>query len=849
MSIPDGEYDLDLSVLTEDVSDASSVGLRYQFVPPTVDRNQPVKAYEHGRECILEVPSTDTQKPILFEGTVLKTHPEAHNVASQTYFLSYSEGKPVQLNRLGRTLKVSKTRNASKTESKLQSWMSAKKDSPPDNHTAQNVPDSRPRTASKRASKKPPQKSVQKTVQKSAQEPPKPEDSQDVIIDEADFDSLNSGPEDGFPVIDFDDENSSQVNQKKDNVDDDIDDDFKALEDELAQVMGSPQSEESDADDFPASITTTPFCAYCSMKRDLDDSDSDDDYIGPSLEKSEEDKVYESDESKTNKKNGTDEAVNPDSKRSQKKRRFDVFENTIPPSDWITHSENQESPLTVLANHRGNSLVVGAFKNGTVKFWHKNKSQLDLIKSYVAHPGKAVKVVNLSSDGTRAVSIAEGDMVAKIYDLVTMDMIQSVNLGFVPRNICWYGDTTKRKLMVTTFSNGVPRVVSLDPEEDIQDEVKSMHKSPINHLVFSTKFQCFISSDENGMVEVWDENGSLPTSVGFQYKSQTDLFALKKAKSVASQLALSPNEEYFATISLPDSILRIFSMKSCKVLQEINWVSPTLKFDSYNPTIVFGTDTPILAYTAARGIEFLDIESGVVLKTLGEQDQKEKNIVLDKFVWCSASDMSGLSAEILTSNNTLLNQKLEKNPVVVASATNTSRLFIFGQNGSNSTGSRSPIKPYPSVTLHTTKGDIKLVLFQDKAPRAVENFLSLCRARYYNQVLFHRVIKGFMIQTGDPQGDGTGGDSSFGGDFDDEFHPELSHSQPYMVSMANAGPNTNRSQFFITTTSVPHLDNKHTVFGRVIEGKEVVHAIENVKTDRSDKPKTQITIVSTSIYE
>lgn len=258
MSIPDGEYDLDLSVLTQDVSDASSVGLRYQFVPPTVDRNQPVKAYEHGRECILEVPLTDTQKPILFEGTVLKTHPEAHNVASQTYFLSYSEGKPVQLNRLGRTLKVSKTRNASKTESKLQLWMSAKKDLPPNNHTAQNVPDSRPRTASKRASKKPPQKLVQKTVQKLAQEPPKPEDLQDVIIDEADFDSLNSGPEDGFPVIDFDDENSLQVNQKKDNVDDDIDDDFKALEDELAQVMGLPQSEESDADDFPALITTTP---------------------------------------------------------------------------------------------------------------------------------------------------------------------------------------------------------------------------------------------------------------------------------------------------------------------------------------------------------------------------------------------------------------------------------------------------------------------------------------------------------------------------------------------------------------------------------------------------------------
>lgn len=582
--------------------------------------------------------------------------------------------------------------------------------------------------------------------------------------------------------------------------------------------------------------------ACCSMKRDLEDSDSDDEYIGPSLEKHEGEKFHENDEKKN-------DAVNSDLKRLQKKRRFDTFENIIPLLDRITHSEDQDSPLTVLENYRGNSLVVGAFKNGTVRFWHKNKNQLDLIKSYVAHPGKAVHGLNLSSDGTRAVSIAEGDMVAKIYDPVTMDMIQSVNLGFVPKNICWYGDTTKRKLMVTTLSNGVSRVVSVDPEDDVQVEVKSMHKSRINYLVFNTKFQCFISLDENGIIEVWNENGNTPSLVGFQYKSQTDLFALKKVKSVVSHLAVSPSENYFATISLPDSKLRIFSMKSCKVIQEKNWVSPMLKFDSYSPTIVFGTNTPILAYTGSRGIEFLDIENGAVLKTLGEQDQRLQNIVFDKFVWCWASDMSGLSAEMLTSNNTLLNQKLEKNPVVVASAINTSRLYVFGQTGSKLTEQKSPKKPNPLVTLHTTKGDIKLVLFQDKAPRTVENFLLLCKTRYYNQIIFHRVIKGFMIQTGDPKGDGTGGDSSFRGDFNDEFHPDLSHSQPYMVSMANAGPNTNRSQFFITTVSAPHLDNKHTVFGRVVEGKEVVQAIENAKTDKADKPKTQIAIVSTSIYE
>ncbi|TGZ60221.1 hypothetical protein CRM22_008673 [Opisthorchis felineus] len=155
-----------------------------------------------------------------------------------------------------------------------------------------------------------------------------------------------------------------------------------------------------------------------------------------------------------------------------------------------------------------------------------------------------------------------------------------------------------------------------------------------------------------------------------------------------------------------------------------------------------------------------------------------------------------------------------------------------------------------SAILHTTLGDIHIRLFPRECPRTVENFVGHSRAGYYNGHIFHRVIKGFMIQTGCPLGTGTGGKSIWGGEFEDEFHPSLRHDRPYTVSMANAGPNTNGSQFFITVAPTPWLDNKHTVFGRVVKGMEVVQKISNIKTHaKNDKPLEDVNIISVTIKD
>ena len=138
--------------------------------------------------------------------------------------------------------------------------------------------------------------------------------------------------------------------------------------------------------------------------------------------------------------------------------------------------------------------------------------------------------------------------------------------------------------------------------------------------------------------------------------------------------------------------------------------------------------------------------------------------------------------------------------------------------------------------METNHGTIEIELFKDGAPKTVENFVGLVEKGYYDGITFHRVIENFMIQGGDPTGTGRGGESIFGKPFADEINPNLKHDQAGVLSMANAGPNTNGSQFFITLVPTPWLDGRHTVFGRVIAGLDVVQEIGNVETGAMDKP-------------
>jgi peptidyl-prolyl cis-trans isomerase A (cyclophilin A) len=179
-------------------------------------------------------------------------------------------------------------------------------------------------------------------------------------------------------------------------------------------------------------------------------------------------------------------------------------------------------------------------------------------------------------------------------------------------------------------------------------------------------------------------------------------------------------------------------------------------------------------------------------------------------------------------------------------------LLVMASHGFAAEGTEKKGPLY--ATFKTSMGDVVIQLFDDKAPKTVANFVGLAsgtkewtdpktgekvKRPLYNGTIFHRVIPGFMIQGGDPLGNGTGGP---GYKFEDEFNPDLRHTKGGILSMANAGPNTNGSQFFITLAPTLHLDNRHSVFGEVIKGQEVIVAIGNVARDARDRPIKEVVL-------
>ncbi|KAK0570214.1 Peptidyl-prolyl cis-trans isomerase cyp15 [Tilletia horrida] len=288
--------------------------------------------------------------------------------------------------------------------------------------------------------------------------------------------------------------------------------------------------------------------------------------------------------------------------------------------------------------------------------------------------------------------------------------------------------------------------------------------------------------------------------------------------------------------------------------------------------VVFDESGNFLIYATMLGIKIVNTVTNKVARLLGK-DETSRFLNLSLFQGAPAKK-AVTNIALAASDNPLAAGKEEIDPTLFCTAYKRARFYLFNREEPDNDpkgkagAERDVFNERPtreeqfvataglgqkksatatSAILHTTKGDIHLRLFPDLVPKTVENFVGLSKKAYYDGVIFHRVIPKFMVQTGDPLGDGTGGESLWGSMFEDEFVPQLKHDKPYTLSMANAGPNTNGSQFFITTVPTPHLDNKHTVFGRAVGGFDVIHAIENARTGKDDKPRDDIKILNVSL--
>ncbi|OBZ72282.1 Peptidyl-prolyl cis-trans isomerase cyp15 [Grifola frondosa] len=480
--------------------------------------------------------------------------------------------------------------------------------------------------------------------------------------------------------------------------------------------------------------------------------------------------------------------------------------------------------------------------DGHLKLWKKQDQGIEFVKHYSAHLVPII-AVSASADGQLFASVAES---VKVFDVMNFSAVLPVSDVLL---ISLMQLLSRHDQYDQIGGTGTIHLYKGCSDGNPLETINSLHRFPVHIMTYSDRYNTVISADEGRFVEYWQpfELFEPPKNVPgmWTYKSTTDLYEFKKSKSTPTCITLSPDSSSFVTFSLPDRQIHIFSFLTGKM---------TRRYDESLTAI----QEMQQAGTAVYKVEDMEFGRQLVAEReleLPGPDGRTPGMWINA-IW----DESGafvlyptlLGIKVINTVTNRVGAPARKGLTTVAAAASANPLLaeksiddksgdrdIFNECPTREeqtvassmpalTGAPSPLTN--AATIHTMFGDMHLRLFPQQAPKAVENFVSHAHSGYYEGVIFHRVIPKFMIQTGDPLGD-----------------DDLKHDRPYTVSMANAGPNTNGSQFFITTNATPWLDKKHTIFGHVLSELEVVHAIENVKMNKMDKPFDDIKIVNIDV--
>ncbi|KUI67878.1 Peptidyl-prolyl cis-trans isomerase cyp15 [Cytospora mali] len=560
----------------------------------------------------------------------------------------------------------------------------------------------------------------------------------------------------------------------------------------------------------------------------------------------------------------------PSAAAPKKKRRVLPYEklyvSALPKSTRYSKSLMHKEQLSFVTMTPNTDFLLTASVDGVVKFWKKVAEGIEFVKEFKAHQGE-IRSVSVSSDG-RSYATAGVDKSIKIFDVVTFDLLAMLPLDYTPRCVCWVHKKGASLPLLAVSDDSKPVIHIYDGRGEKQEPihtVKGLHRTPVNLIAFNNSYDCVVSTDEGGMVEYWRPCGNFekPDNV-FQFKSSTNLFDFKKAKSVPTSLAMSPSGHQFVTLSMPDRKIRVFEFATAKlhrtydesmqVIEDMQQAGTSLqKLDSVefgrrlaiereveSPThrnqanVIFDESGHFIIYGSIVGIKVLNTYTNQVVKVFGKDEQFR---ALNLTIYQGAPQKKGVTTVAMAaSNNPLLEESEARDPILIATGVGKVRFYMFTNEEEISRSSRDVQNERPDVdrkklraaqekqketgtaaVIHTTYGDIHIRLFPDAAPKAVENFVTHSKRGYYNNVIFHRVIRKFMIQTGDPLGDGTGGESIWGKEFEDEFS-SLKHDKPYT----------------------------HTIFGRAVQGLDVIHKIENVRTHK-ERPEEDIKILNIDI--
>jgi len=557
----------------------------------------------------------------------------------------------------------------------------------------------------------------------------------------------------------------------------------------------------------------------------------------------------------------------------------EMYEKSYMHRDVVTH-------LVVTAT----DFIVTASRDGQLKFWKKQQTGVDFVKHFRAHLAPIVGL-SVTFDGTLLATSA-ADKGLKIFDVQSFDMIHWIKLDYTPGPCEWIGGSSSSRALLACADANEPLIRLYDGGSGDTAPVHELriHASPVLQIKRNVTCGSVISVDAKGVIEYWRNDGGdgLPAGLGFRHKTETHLYELAKCKARPTSLSVSPDGAHFAVTS-SDAKVRLFRYATGKTRRTYDEGLDALhelqkggdeayRLEAFDfgrrmavereyranqeaapSSVCFDETGKLMLFASLVGIKVVAIESSKLVRLLGKVENTERFTQLALF-----QGRAKLTAAMLSSGAKVTE---DNDPTLFCAAFKRSRFYLFSArepldpDGDDATGrdvfnekpskedlelaARANTGPLPRMAcINTSYGEVRIRLFPDECPKSVENFVTHAQNGYYDGVIFHRVIKGFMCQTGDPLGDGTGGTSIWGHEFEDEFHRSLRHDRPFTLSMANAGPNTNGSQFFITTAPTAWLDNKHTVFGRVVQGMDVVQGIEKVKCNKSDKPIMDIKIIS-----
>eukprot|EP01080_Neovahlkampfia_damariscottae_P001287 gene1287-11372_t len=600
----------------------------------------------------------------------------------------------------------------------------------------------------------------------------------------------------------------------------------------------------------------------------------------------------------------------PSSKKQKKSSKFVeklpsavMYERSYMHDDNVTH-------CLVIPNTGG--FLVTASQNGVLKFWKKTLNDIEFVKQYKAHLSK-FNDIKFSSDG-QLLCTCSNDKTIKVFDVINFDMINMITLDYEPEliELIHPKDSPNPRICVVEKNNFHIYNPKEDGNE-IQSfkkhtsTIKVIKYNPKYDTVISIDEKGFIEYWNT-------DDFKFPKNVKFKLKSMTNLFEFVECKTYPTSLEFNNDCSMFVCMSKDkfvrvfqyesgklyrkydetnENALRNQELKIEELLLDNQdflrrmTIEEAVDNSNSKSNAVFDESGTIIIYPTYMGIKYINLKNNQIEKLVGKFEHTERFLQIslsqDKIIMTQdqlaklekkrkkAIDFSGVenSTEIIS-----LYKIVDYDPTLFCCAFSKKRFYLFtkrepdesevyekGQgrdvfNEKPTKEDTTKIMPLPKAKLgkraviHTDFGDIFFKLYPEYAPKTVENFTVHSQNGYYNNLIFHRVIKGFMIQTGDPKGDGTGGTSIWGRDFEDEFDPNLRFEQPGVLAMANSSsPNSNGSQFFITTTVTKWLNDKHTIFGEVIKGIDVVQLIENVEVDKTDKPKKQeIKIINVEIF-